>query len=85
MPWKEWPVSEQRWVLVQRVLQCNQSVSAVAREFGVSRKTAYKWIKRHRGDPHEALADRSRRPHRSPNRSSGGVERAVLEVHDRYR
>ena len=69
MPWKEWPVSEQRLVLVHRVLKFGLPVSAVARELGVSRKTAYKWIARHRHDPLAALVDRSRRPHRSPQRS----------------
>jgi transposase InsO family protein len=78
-------VSEQRWVLVQRILQLHQSVSAVAREFGVSRKTAYKWIKRYRRDPDQRLVDRSRRPHRSPGRSAAAVEQAVLGVHDRHR
>jgi transposase InsO family protein len=85
MPWKEWPVSEQRLVLVHRVLQFGQSVSAAARELGVSRKTAYKWITRHRADPAATLADRSRRPRRSPQRTSAGVEAAVLAVADRYR
>jgi transposase InsO family protein len=36
-------------------------------------------------DPAAELVDRSRRPHRSPNRSSDQLERAVLEVHDQYR
>jgi hypothetical protein len=46
MPWKEWPVSEQRICLVQRVLLLGRPLAAVAREFGVSRKTACKWIAR---------------------------------------
>ena len=59
MGWRQLPVFEQRWVLVQRVLQLHQPVSAVAREFGVSRKTAHKWIKRYRLDPGRRLTDRS--------------------------
>lgn len=85
MPWKEWPVSEQRLVLVHRVVQFKQPVSAVARELGVSRKTAYKWINRHRADPQATLLDRSRRPHRSPRRSAEFVEQSVLSVHDQHR
>lgn len=72
MPWKEWPVSEQRLVLVSRVLHCHHSLSSVARELGVSRKTAYKWIRRHREDPLAKLEDRSRRPHRSPAQHGAG-------------
>jgi len=85
MAWKEWPVAEQRLVLVHRVLKFKQSVSSVARELGVSRKTAYKWIARHREDPLAKLEDRSRRPKRSPRRSGAGVEAAVVAVHDEHR
>lgn len=84
MPWKELSVSEQRLVLVQRVTQFGQPVSAAARQMGISRKTAYKWIARHRVDPHAVLADRSRRPHTSPGRADDDVEQAVLAVHDQY-
>jgi transposase InsO family protein len=84
MPWKEWPVPEQRLVLVHRVLKFNQPLSAAARELGVSRKTAYKWMARHRADPQAALADRSRRPHASPLRTAETIEQSVLAVHDRH-
>jgi transposase InsO family protein len=85
MPWKEWPVSEQRVVLVQRVLLLGRPVAAVAREFGVSRKTACKWLARYRADPAAPLADRSRRPHRSPGRTDASIEDAVLAVRAAHR
>lgn len=42
-------------------------ISALAREFGVSRQTVYKWRRRFREDAH-ALGDRSSRPRRCPHR-----------------
>lgn len=48
----------------------------LCRRFGVSRKTGYKWLERYRRGGAEALAERSRRPRRSP----GQVDRAVAEV-----
>ena len=36
---------------VEAVLQARKPVSAVSREFGVARKTIYKWIKRYQSSP----------------------------------
>lgn len=65
-------------------LACAQgaNVSALCRRFGVSRKTAYKWIGRHRAGL--GLEDRSRRPGSSPNRSPGPVESLVLRLRDEH-
>ena len=69
MPWKEFPMQEQRTALVHLVRSLHYSVSQAAREFGVSRKTAHKWLARCRDDPNVPLLDRSRRPSRSPART----------------
>jgi len=53
-------------------------VSAVCREAGVSRKTFYKWVSRYRTEGTAGLEERSRRPHRSPNRAPDDVEDAVV-------
>jgi transposase len=48
------------------------SLSELCRRFGVSRKTAYKWIERYEADGPAGLVDRSRRPqacsHQTPAR-----------------
>ncbi len=53
-------------------------VAARCRAAGVSRKTFYKWVNRYRADGAEGLADRSRRPRRSPQQVSVEVEDAVV-------
>jgi len=84
MPWKvEPPVSELRLALVHSVRTLGRPVAATAREFGVSRKTAYKWLAVHDADPATALGDRSRRPACSPGRTADAVEARVLAVRDR--
>src|SRR5258708_32775566 len=57
-----------RALLVQRVVSEKRSIQAAAEAFGVSRRTVYKWLERHRTGGREALRDRSSRPHRSPRR-----------------
>jgi transposase InsO family protein len=90
MPWKVSAVSEMRVALCHAVRVCRVPVSAAARDFGVSRKTAHKWLAaydaagREGVAPLAAMADRSRRPLRSPGKTAEAVERAVLAVRDRF-
>src|SRR6185503_14930317 len=84
MPWKvEPPVSELRLALVHTVRTLGRPVAAAAREFGVSRKTAYKWLGVHGADPAASLDDRPRRPANSPGRTDDAVEQQILAVRDR--
>lgn len=52
------------------------TVAELAESFGVSRKTAHKWLVR--ASSPGGLADRSRAPHRRPNDTPGAVVAAVL-------
>jgi transposase InsO family protein len=80
MPWEQVTVLEQRqeFVMLARVPGVN--ISELSRRFGISRKTAYKWLSRHEAGQAEALLDRSRRPKRSPRQSPADIEQAVLAV-----
>lgn len=82
MPWSTHTVSELRTAFVHAVRTANRPVTQAATDFGISRKTAYKWLARF--DAQEPLGDRSRRPHHSPARTGPEAEAAVLEVRDRF-
>jgi transposase InsO family protein len=82
MPWKVDAVSDVRRAFVQVVASKLLSMAAASRQFGISRKTAYKWLNRHRDDPQAPLSDRSRRPHGSPRKTSTPIECAALSVRD---
>jgi transposase InsO family protein len=90
MPWKAVTVSDVRFALCHLVRSLGRPVSLAAREFGVSRKTAHKWLAVHdaaaaAGDvPPAAFSDRSRRPLRSPAKTDAEIERQVLLVRDRF-
>jgi len=56
-----------RALLVERI-GAGEPAKAVAASMGVSPKTAYKWLRRFQAEGEAGLADRSSRPHRSPNR-----------------
>ncbi len=76
-------VSEQRIAFVHRVLDQSATVAQACREFGISRKTGYKWLARFDAG-HRPLVDQSRRPARSPERTPEPIVRAILAIRDRY-
>lgn len=78
MPWKEITSMTSRSEFVALARSQSISVSALARRFGISRKTAYKWLARNDAD--EPLADRSRRPRHSPTRTAPEMELAVVAL-----
>src|SRR6266550_2863441 len=84
MPWKVSPVHEVRFALVHLVRHLHSTVAAAARQFGVSRRVAYKWLARYDADADAPLCDRSRRPAASPRRTPCAVEQRVLGVRDRF-
>jgi len=54
-----------RALLVRRVRGEQWTVAAAARAAGISERSAYKWLGRHRREGEAGLVDRSSRPHRS--------------------
>ena len=74
-----------RQLLVKRVVVDGWPTATVAEQLGISRATAYKWVRRYRTDGLPGLEDRSSRPHRSPRRSSDEVIAAILQARVRRR
>ena len=68
-----------RLLLVERV-QEGRPAAHVAAEMGVSRATAYKWLRRYRAEGVAGLVDRSSRPQSSPTRTSTEREAAVVAL-----
>lgn len=71
-----------RRLIVERVA-AGWPAARVAEQLGVSRATVYKWVRRHAEGGDTALADRSSRPIRMPNRTSPRVEQRVLAARRR--
>lgn len=76
MPWAERKVSQMREEFVKRVLAGEASKSALCREYGISRPTGDKWIKRYEAG--EALEDRSRAPLKRPGETPEEMEREIV-------
>jgi transposase InsO family protein len=66
-------------------VQAGWPASHVAEQLGVSRATAYKWIRRHRSEGPAGLEDRSSRPRRSPRRLDPGAEAEIVAARSSWR
>jgi transposase InsO family protein len=80
MPWKECVVKEVRREFVELACLPHANIAALCRQFRISRRCGYKWLKRYRVDGQAGLIDRSRRPHASPGRVNCPMQRAVVRL-----
>ena len=62
MGWMESCAMEERMRFVIAVEDQEEAFAVLCRQFGVSRKTGYKWLERYGDGGVEGLADRSRAP-----------------------
>src|SRR6266571_2406817 len=77
---REMSVTEQRYKAVLAVIGDGRTVSEVATDWGVSRRTMHRWLARYEGDGLEGLKNRSHRPAQSPHQMPPAVEAMVLEM-----
>ncbi len=59
------------------------SMTELAEQYGVSRKTGYKWVARYRAEGPGGLAERSRRPHRSSGAVTPELVAELRRAHQR--
>ena len=69
---------------VARACRPGARVSALCREFGISRQTGHKWLKRYKKHGPDGLEEISRRPKSSPLATAEEVVLAVLAVRDAH-
>jgi len=72
-----------RWKVLQQAAD-ELNVARVCRHFGISRKSFYKWKRRHADHGAAGLCDRPRAPHRSPRATSRDVVRKILYLRQQY-
>lgn len=83
MPWQERSVMSQRQEFVAFARQEDASISTLCGQYGISRKTGYKWLARASAGDY-ALADRSRRPRSSPSQTLPALEGRILELRSEH-
>lgn len=68
---------DQRTQFIADYLRDTLTVTELCQLYGISRKTAYKWIDRYLRHGPAGLEERSRRPRQSPNETAFGDRRRL--------
>ena len=75
MPWERKTVEEQRREFAEAAKE-TKNFSALCREFGITRKTGYKWVERYKENAD--LSDKSRKPFTVTNRTPIETEERIV-------
>ncbi|WP_222868019.1 helix-turn-helix domain-containing protein [Saccharophagus sp. K07] len=78
MPWNETCVMDLKMQLIADWLRQESSISELARGYGLSRKTVYKWVTRYQDEGASGLQDRSRAPKHCPHAVADEVADKIL-------
>jgi len=80
MGWKETCVLSERDRFVTEALRGRRSMSELCREYGVSRKTGYKWLRRFQVEGRTGLEDRRRAPEHHPNATLPELAKRIAQL-----
>jgi transposase InsO family protein len=75
---------EQRLELVQEYASGLFTMTELAAQYGISRKTGYVWVDRYTAEGAAGLQDRSRRPHTSPQATDAALIEALVAQRRRH-
>jgi putative transposase len=84
MPWREMSPMEERLELVYEYERGLLTMTELAAQYGISRKTGYKWLARYDTNGAGGLQDRSRRPHLSPQATDPDLVEVLLAHRRRH-
>jgi transposase InsO family protein len=80
MPWARTDWMSERVKFVAAYLEHEASFTDLCLDFGVSRKTGYKWLLRYEAEGVSALEERSRAPHSHPNAISADIVQSLVAI-----
>ncbi len=69
---------------IEKAVLPGANVSALCAEFGISRQTGYKWLRRYRAHGYVALVEQSRRPRSSPLATAEEIVVSIVELRDKH-
>jgi transposase len=84
MPWKETTAMVERSMFVEKAMQEKRNITALCKQYEISRTTGYKWLRRYKELGKEGLESRSRRPNNSPNQTPSEIEAYILETRSQH-
>ena len=84
MPWHEMSPMDQRMQFVTEYHSGLFTMTELAEQYGIARRTGYKWVDRFDAEGVVGLLDRSRRPHHSPQATERDLVQALIAERQRH-
>jgi putative transposase len=84
MPWSETSPMDQKTKFIADYLRHSLPISELCTDYGISRKTGYKWIDRYLHDGPQGLEDRSTKPYTAPNRTPEHIVQALIDLRSHH-
>jgi len=69
---------------VQKASAKDANISALCREYGITRQTGHKWLKRYQTEGYNGLEDRSRRPKTTPLGTAEDIVASIIEAREAH-
>ena len=85
MSWKEVNPMQQKILFIADYLRQTSSLTALCFQYGISRKTGYKWIQRFESSGIDGLNEQSRRPNSNPAKTPYRFQQAIIELRQKYK
>jgi transposase InsO family protein len=77
-------VDNNRLRFVMAAEKAEETMAGLCRQFGLSRRTGYKWLERYRAEGVDGLRDRSRAPHEHPQEVAATIAECCVAVRRQY-
>jgi putative transposase len=84
MAWRNIQVEYQRENFIVACLEGKATITDLCLEFGISRKTGYKWLYRFQNEGADGLKDRCRARHTQPLKTTEELTQKVIQTKHRY-
>lgn len=84
MPWKEQSKVESRKAFIRDYESGLYSMTELCWEYGISRQTGHKTLRKYRQGGESELLDKSRAPHHIPHKTERWVEKELCELRRRH-
>lgn len=84
MPWKEVSEMSQRREFCELAQKEERNIKNLSKGFGISRTTAYKWLKRYKQKGVRGLNNKTKRPKHSPNKTPKRIENEIVKVRKKH-
>lgn len=84
MPWNIKDTMSIRFDFIEKAVSGKFKMVTLCQEYGISRKTGYKWLERYKNEGVNGVLDQSKKPHSRPNLTEDKDIQLILQIRKEY-